>query len=340
MLKIKTKFMTRNDCYKAGRKITPKGIMIHSTATPGVMAADWFRRWNKSYQAGEINRQVCVHAFVDDREAWQYLPWNHRGWHSGGTANNSYIGVEMCEPGGFSYGSGATMVGYDVKRQEPYFRQVWENTVSLSAKLCQMYGLTEKNIISHSEGFRRGVASNHADTMHWFPKHGMTMDQFRAAVKTRLLLLRDSIEMNGDTGGGETVKEFQGGDLVEIIGSADRYYPGGPVIPAWVKEDFYHKITQIQYGHTPVVRGGKPCVLLGRRIAKTSGIESPGIMTWVASENLKLLQRGNADIRKAKAAEGTQKLYRVQVGAFADRANAERMAGRLKASGFEALIVS
>ncbi|NCC45244.1 MAG: peptidoglycan-binding protein LysM, partial [Clostridia bacterium] len=45
---LKSKFMTRNDCYTAGRKITPKGIMVHSTATPGVMAADWFSRWNKS----------------------------------------------------------------------------------------------------------------------------------------------------------------------------------------------------------------------------------------------------------------------------------------------------
>ena len=72
---LKSKFMTRNDCYTAGRKITPKGIMVHSTATPGVMAADWFSRWNKSYKAGEINRQVCVHAFLDDKEVWQYLPW-------------------------------------------------------------------------------------------------------------------------------------------------------------------------------------------------------------------------------------------------------------------------
>jgi len=70
-----TKYMTRNDCYTAGRKITPKGIMVHSTAVPGVMAAEWFSRWNKSYKAGEINRQVCVHAFVDDKEVWQYLPW-------------------------------------------------------------------------------------------------------------------------------------------------------------------------------------------------------------------------------------------------------------------------
>jgi len=77
--KLFTKYMTRNDCYTAGRKITPKGIMVHSTAVPGVMAAEWFSRWNKSYKAGEINRQVCVHAFVDDKEVWQYLPWDLRG---------------------------------------------------------------------------------------------------------------------------------------------------------------------------------------------------------------------------------------------------------------------
>jgi len=65
---LKSKFMTRNDCYTTGRKITPKGIMVHSTATPGVMAADWFSRWNKSYKTGEIKRQVCVHAFLDDKE--------------------------------------------------------------------------------------------------------------------------------------------------------------------------------------------------------------------------------------------------------------------------------
>ena len=48
-MKIIEKFMIRNDCYLAGRKITPKGIMVHSTATPGVMAGEWFARWNKSY---------------------------------------------------------------------------------------------------------------------------------------------------------------------------------------------------------------------------------------------------------------------------------------------------
>lgn len=183
---LKTKLMTRNDCYTANRKIVPKGIMVHSTATPGVMAAAWFSRWNKSYKAGEINRQVCVHAFVDNKEIWQYLPWNHRGWHAGGNANNTHIGFEICEPGGFSYSSGANMVGYDVKKHEAYFRSAWKNAVNLCAYLCKEYGLTEKNIISHAEGYRQGIASNHADPLHWFSKHEESMDTFRAAVKNAL----------------------------------------------------------------------------------------------------------------------------------------------------------
>ncbi|WP_246596267.1 N-acetylmuramoyl-L-alanine amidase family protein [Bacillus alkalicola] len=189
--------MVKNDCYKSGRKIKPRGIMIHSTATPGVMAAAWFSRWNKSYQAGEMSRQVCVHAFVDDGEVWQYLPWNHRGWHSGGAANNTHIGIEMCEPGGFTYGKGSVMVGYAPAVHERYFRAVWKNTVSLCVMLCRMYGLTEKEILCHSEGRARGIASNHGDVMHWFPKHGENMDRFRLAVRREL-----ASGHPGDIGGG------------------------------------------------------------------------------------------------------------------------------------------
>ena len=38
-------------------------------------------------------------------------------------------------------------------------------------------------IIGHYEGHKRGIASNHADPGHWFPKHGKSMDTFRAEVQ-------------------------------------------------------------------------------------------------------------------------------------------------------------
>lgn len=171
-MQVIQKFMTRNDCYNAGQKITPKGIMVHSTATPGVMALDWFDRWNKSFAKGEINRQACVHAFLDDKVTMQYLPWNHRGWHAGGSANNTHIGFEICEP-------------KDLK-DKSFFNAIWENSIELCVMLCKEFNLTEKDIICHSEAYKKGIASNHADVMHWFPLHGKDMDMFRNEVKKRL----------------------------------------------------------------------------------------------------------------------------------------------------------
>ena len=52
--------------------------------------------------------------------------------------------------------------------------------------LCKLYGLTEKDIIGHYEGYQKGIASNHGDPKNWFPRHGKSMDTFRAEVK-RLL---------------------------------------------------------------------------------------------------------------------------------------------------------
>jgi len=319
---LKSKFMTRNDCYTARRKITPKGIMVHSTATPGVMAADWFSRWNKSYKAGEINRQVCVHAFIDDKEVWQYLPWNHRGWHAGGDANNTHIGFEICEPGGFSYSGGSTMVDYDVKKNEAYFRAAWKNAVELCVYLCKIYNLTEKDILSHAEGNKKGIASNHSDVGHWFPKHGENMDSFRAAVK-KVLDMKDSPNVKED---------FNAGDIVEIKAPATRYYPGGPIIPTWVKGT-YHLITQTEFNGKSVVKGGKACVLLGKKISKENGDDSPGIMTWVDKDFLSIISKGAEAEPEPK---GDQKYYKVQVGAFSKKENAEALMARLKQAGFDA----
>ncbi len=318
--------MTRNDCYKAGRKITPKGIMIHSTATPGVMAADWFSRWNKSYQAGEINRQVCVHAFVDDNEVWQYLPWDHRGWHAGGTANNTHIGIEICEPAGFSYSGGSNMIGYDISKNEAYFRKAWQNIVEVCVMLCQRYGLTERDIICHSEGNRRGIASNHGDVMHWFPKHRESTESFRAAVRAAL---KNSSEPP------ETSATLKVGDVVEVKATSNAYYPGGAAIPDWVKTDCYHKVTQVISNGKPVVKGGKTCVLLGKKVDKKNGNESAGILTWVEKDVLKVIKTSSSKIENFS---DSQKYYRVQVGVFSKKANAEVILKKLKAAGFEGYI--
>lgn len=177
---------TENACYKAGRKITVKGIMVHSTGAnnpwlkryvgpdDGLLGKNQYNNhWNTYHPGG---REVCVHGFIGKLAdgtiaTYQTLPWDHRGWHAGGSANNTHIGFEICE---------------DDLTDGAYFAKVYKEAVELCAYLCKQYGLTEKNIICHSEGYKQGVASNHGDVMHWFPKHGKSMDTFRAEVKALL----------------------------------------------------------------------------------------------------------------------------------------------------------
>lgn len=179
-MNLETKYAVNNPCYKAKKYIFPKGIMVHSTATPGVMADKFFAMWNK-----ESYDRACVHAFVDDTKVLQILPWNMRAWHCGGKGNDTHISFEICEPSGFKYVNNQ-MRGYDVEKQEAYFKNVFERAVKLCAFLCKKYNLNEKDIICHSEGHKKGIASNHSDVMHWFPKHNENMDSFRKAVKREL----------------------------------------------------------------------------------------------------------------------------------------------------------
>ena len=251
--------MTSSACYKAGRTITPTGIMVHSTGTPGAMADQLRASWD-SAQA-----EAAVHAMVDDTQTLQTLHWTCRGWHagtgtSGATANDSHIAFEICEPdqcrllpvewaplyrgatgmsawaikrwqqelqrmglytgeidGSFgpatetatkaaqaalgltqdgscgpatlaaAAAQEGSLMAYDPEETADYFEAVWARAVALCAYLCKEYKLDpEKDILCHAEGYRAGIASNHADVEHWFPKHGKTMDQFRAAVKAAM----------------------------------------------------------------------------------------------------------------------------------------------------------
>lgn len=185
-MNLRKLILINNACYKAGRTITPKGIMVHSTGSnnpylkryvgpdDGLLGKNQYNNhWNQDKPDG---RQVCVHGFIGkladgSLATYQTLPWNHRGWHAGGAANDTHIGFEICEDG---------------LTDTSYFNSVYKEAVELCVYLCKQYGLTEKDIICHSEGHKLGVASNHGDVMHWFPRHGKSMDTFRADVKSGL----------------------------------------------------------------------------------------------------------------------------------------------------------
>lgn len=190
-MNLRKLIFVNNDCYKAGKTIAPKGLMVHSTGAnnpnlkryvgpdDGLLGKNQYNNhWNQP-----MDRQVCVHAFIGKLEdgsiaTYQTLPWNMRGWHSGsgpkGNGNDTLIGFEICEDG---------------LTNAAYFRSVFNEAVEVCAYLCDMFNLDPMKdgvIIGHYEGYQRGIASNHADPQHWFKKFGESMDSFRAEVKKAL----------------------------------------------------------------------------------------------------------------------------------------------------------
>lgn len=184
--------LMRNSCFSSGTVIKPAGIMVHSTGAnnpnlsryvPGNEEIGFNRTGNHWDQSNaEWKRKFgeplnkCVHAFIGKLADGsvgmvQTLPWNCRGWHAGMSAGNTrYIGFEICEDG---------LVDPD------YFKATRDAAVELVAELCRMFKLDPLKdgvVICHAEGFKRGVASNHGDIIHWWSKFDYTMDDFRADV--------------------------------------------------------------------------------------------------------------------------------------------------------------
>ena len=192
-------YSTENECYKTATKITPVGIMVHSTGAnnpylkryvgpnDGLLGINKYNNHVNNFRPD--GRQICPAACIGKLEngdiaTYQILPWDYQSWHSGsgslltarknGFSCNSanrlgYIGFEICE---------------DDLTDKTYCKKIFKEAAELCAYLCKMYGLNpETDIISHKEGHTLGIASGHVDPEHWWSKHGYTMNMFRKYVK-------------------------------------------------------------------------------------------------------------------------------------------------------------
>lgn len=214
---------TKNDCYKAKRKMTPKGIIVHSTGVNNPNLKRYLgpddgrigkntnnNHWN---QPG-INK--CVHAFIGkDKNAnvctYQTLPLNICAWGAGKGSKGSYnydpayLQFEILE---------------DALKDKTYFNKVTKEAQELCAKWCKEYNIPIKNVISHCEAHLRGYASNHADCDHWLKKFGKDMKWFRAQVDK---IIKDSDDI------------IRVGDKVKIKDNVTTYYDGKK-LPSWLKK--------------------------------------------------------------------------------------------------------
>lgn len=181
-----TQFLSKNDCYKQGRKLKVQGITVHSTGAnnPNINRYVPIGQNHSSLHWDKPGITKCVHAFIGKMPngtigTCQTLPWDMRGWHAGkgtkGSFNDSRIGFEVCE---------------DDLIDSRYFMDCIYEAADLCAYLCILYNLDpHKDIASHHESHLMGYASNHADIDHWMKIQNFSMDKFRDLV---------SIFMSGD----------------------------------------------------------------------------------------------------------------------------------------------
>lgn len=188
-MKIYDTPQTKNPCYKSARRMTPMGILVHSTGAnnpwmkryvdaPAVLGVNPNNNhWNKA------SATKCMHAFIGKDitgavAVAQTAPYTIASWGCGKGANGSYnrdptghIQFEICEDG---------------LNSEAYYREAFGVAEDYCAYLCQQYGIPASAIVGHYEAAQRGYASNHADPRHWMSRFGDNMDAFRARVAARL----------------------------------------------------------------------------------------------------------------------------------------------------------
>ena len=215
---------TKNDCYKANKRMTPKGIVVHSTGVnntslkryvgpdDGRVGANLYNNhWNRS------GVSKCVHAFIgkDKKGAvctYQTLPLNVCAWGVGSGSkgsynyNPAYLQFEILE---------------DKLKDEKYFNKVMKEAQELCAKWCKQFNIPVNKVVSHKEAYAKGYGSNHSDCDHWLAKFGKDMKWFRAEVKKLL--------------NSPAKSTINVGDKVKIKANVNTYYDGKK-IATWVKK--------------------------------------------------------------------------------------------------------
>lgn len=133
-MNINTSLISNNNSY-VGQ--TPLYIVIHNTDNTAKTADA------KAHATAQHNGNFhgySAHVFVDDKSAYQALPYNRGAWHVGinyggklfGIVNNhNSIGIEMCMNTGYNY------------------EKAFQNTVDVCKQLMKKYGIPASRVVQH-----------------------------------------------------------------------------------------------------------------------------------------------------------------------------------------------
>ncbi len=153
-------FIDQNRSYEI---LTPRGIIVHSTATPGATAEAEQAYFDRAY------RGASAHFFVDWDSIINAIPLDEVAWGAGPTANHAYIHIEMCEP--FHGNPGQ-------------FQEVWNRTVWLCGLLCSR-NVWNPLVAVHSHLWvteNYPSESDHSDPFPYFNEYGVSWQSLIDAI--------------------------------------------------------------------------------------------------------------------------------------------------------------
>lgn len=151
--------------------------------------------WYSLSYGGKNNTEYAVTLLQKELQAWGFNPNGIDGIFGGGT-KNAVIAFQKkygLTPDGI-VGKGTlhklqertgSYLKYNPDETKDYFENVYNKAVWTCSWVLDKLGtdtVNSKNVLSHNEGYKAGIASNHADVGHWWPEHGKTMDDFRQDV--------------------------------------------------------------------------------------------------------------------------------------------------------------
>lgn len=163
---------TGNSRYKAGERLTPKGVVLHSIGTPQCNARVLRDYWNRN------SSPYVVHYVLDDTQVLHCMPNSKKCWHVGSPGNAKWLGIEMCEPSQIKYVSGASFTVSDLSAAQKFAIGCYKNAVQLIAKLCAEYGWNpDSAVLTHYEVTKKKLSStDHVDPQHLWDGLGLGYD--------------------------------------------------------------------------------------------------------------------------------------------------------------------
>lgn len=219
---------TNSTCYKNTTTMTPKGILWHSTGANNpnlkryvqpMETDDNYKEmiallgknkskndWNHKKTSAGLNCWIGKLA-NGTVTTIQTMPWNYKPWGCGGgskgSCNNTHIQFEICE------GS---------LTDKTYFNKVYKEACEITAYLCKMYNLDPKGtftykgmqvpvILCHADSHKLKLGSNHGDVLHWFKKHGKTMNDVRNDVAKLMAEVQTDVPTDSDSSGSTSPNE-------------------------------------------------------------------------------------------------------------------------------------